>query len=373
MLEDAFTQADYAINITDPEGRLLRVNRAYLNLYKIASENEVLGQTQRIIRSPLTPDRVYKSMWKTIQSGQSWRGDLTNRARDGSDVHIHLTITPIKREEKIVGYMGFSLDRTQLVMLERQLLHANKLMVLGTLGAGLAHEMNNPLASILLDAEYLKEVHVGSQGAIDHKAALAATESVIRGVERMRRVLQHLLLYSKADSPSQEGNSTIQIKELVEEAFLFVGGQLANRGIELRLEVDENLAVVGNRTQLESVLHNLIFNSRDAFENRPPDGKYIAIGARQGPEQTVELHFEDNAGGIPAEFLERIFEPFFTTKPEGQGTGLGLSLSRKIVNDHGGNFHCESDGGKTRFTILLPGSASRPRLRASTRPESTPA
>jgi PAS domain S-box-containing protein len=352
MIQDAFTQADYAINITDPEGRLLQVNHAYLKLYKFNSEEEVLGQTQRIIRSAQTPDSLYKDMWKTISGGHSWRGDLVNQACDGSDVHIHLTISPIRRDGAIVGYMGFSLDRAQQVVLERQLLHANKLMVLGTLGAGLAHEMNNPLASILLDAEYLKEIHLHPSSDTDHQSALAASESVIRGVERMRRVLKHLLQYSKKDDAA--GIADIMVKDLVEETFLFMERQLMNRGIQLRVEVPEDLQLRGIRTQLESVLHNLIANSRDAFMDLEGVDKYISISAFKQVQGMVEILFEDNAGGIQSKNLEQIFEPFYTTKEGQMGTGLGLSLSRKIVSDHGGTIQCESGDGKTRFRIRLP-------------------
>jgi two-component system, cell cycle sensor histidine kinase and response regulator CckA len=363
MFEDAFTQADYAINITDPEGRLLRVNLAYLKLYKFTSESEVLGKTQRIIRSPMTPGSLYQDMWQNISQGRPWRGDLINKARDGGDVHVHITISPIRHADKIVGYMGFSLDREQQVMLERQLLHANKLMMLGTLGAGLAHEMNNPLASILLDAEYLQEIHSQPGPALDYSAALAAAESVIRGVERMRRVLKHLLQYSKKDVFSEAGN--ISVRELVEDSFLFVNRQLINRGIQLRQEVPEAISIPGIRTQLESVLHNLISNSCDAFLGKDGDGKYIAISSRRNPHGQVEIIFEDNAGGIPAGHLGHIFEPFFTTKEGQMGTGLGLSLSRKIISDHGGSIQCESSGGRTRFTILLP---TEPASRNFTRP-----
>src|SRR5689334_7743259 len=86
-------------------------------------------------------------MWKCISSGGTWRGNLTNVAKDGSEVFVHLTITPIRENGAIVGYMGFSLDRAQQVMLEKQLFHANKLVVLGTMGAGLAHEPSSSLSS----------------------------------------------------------------------------------------------------------------------------------------------------------------------------------------------------------------------------------
>ena len=352
MLEEAFTQADYAINITDTEGRLYRVNQAYLSLYKFTDEKEVLGKTQRIIRSSKTPPLIYEKMWETIKAGQTWRGDLTNRASNGEEVYVHLTISPIKRDGQVVGYMGFSLDRAQQVQLERQLLHANKLMVLGSLGAGIAHEMNNPLASILLDAEYLREIHSQTQPIVDQAQALAAAESVIRGVERMRRVLQHLLLYSKRESTLDTG--IISLRELIDDSLLFLERQLTHRGIEIRLRMEDGLYLQGNRTHLESVIHNLLGNSRDAFESHPRKGPWIRLEARAIPDDFLLIEYEDNAGGISDADMERIFEPFFTTKPEGKGTGLGLALSRKIIADHDGAIECSSAQGHTLFRITLP-------------------
>lgn len=358
MFEDAFTQSDYAINITDPKGNLLKVNDAYLKLYKFASESEVLGQTQRILRSPLTPDSLYKDMWATISSGKVWRGQLTNRARDGSEVFIHLTISPIRRNGEITGYMGFSLDRAQQVVLERQLFHANKLVVLGTLGAGLAHELNNPLASILLDAEYLKDVHASPGKAIDHASALAAAESVIRGAERMRRVLEHLLLYSKKDGSS--AHSALSVREVLDDSFLFIERQLHSRGIDIAIDVKGDPFVNGNRTQLESVIHNLLSNSRDAFAGGKVGDKRISIGAAYDDATgIVTIEYRDNAGGIPGDILGSIFDPFFTTKG-GEGTGLGLPISKKIVADHGGSIDCESGGGETLFRIQLPAFLMHP-------------
>jgi PAS domain S-box-containing protein len=352
MLDDAFTQADYAINITDPQGRLLRVNNAYLRLYKFPAEDSILGQTQRIIRSPATPDSLYKEMWRTITRGESWRGNLVNRALDGSPVHIHLTISPIRREDGIVGFMGFSLNRQQQVLLEQQLFHANKLMMLGTLSASLAHELNNPLASILLEAEYLRKLLGRPEGVPAGSGGLRAAESVIRGVERMRRVLDHLLQYSRKDSLPDE---VFTAKRLLEEAFLFMDRQLMTRGIRVRVAAAEDLAIAGNYTQIESVLHNLVSNSRDAFaETGTKEDRDIVIHARRSAPDWMEIVFEDNAGGIPADRLPLIFEPFYTTKEGAKGTGLGLSLSRKIIEDHRGEIHCASEQGRTRFTIMLP-------------------
>ncbi len=358
-MEKAFVQAEYAVNITDPRGILLKVNQAYLDLYKFSSEEEIIGQTQRIIRSPLTHDSLYKDMWTTISSGGTWRGNLTNIARDGSEVYVHLTITPLRENGKIIGYMGFSLDRAQQVLLERELFHANKLMVLGTLGAGLAHELNNPLASILLDAEYLNEVLSDVEGPIDREQAAGAARSVIAGVARMKKVLEHLLLYSRKETRNR--HSTLAVDELLEGSLLFMEKQLSHRGIQVLIRAEKDLFISCNRTQMESVIHNLLGNSRDAFEGRTAKERNIHIKADREEPGWVVLEYRDNAGGIPTALLPRIFEPFFTTKHEKEGTGLGLAISRKIVLEHGGTMDCHSERGTTTFRIRL-------RLLSSTEP-----
>jgi PAS domain S-box-containing protein len=351
LLIKAFTQADYAVNLTDTEGILVRVNQAYLDLYKFASDAEILGKSQRIIRSSHTPTSVYKEMWKCISSGETWRGNLTNVAKDGSEIFVHLTITPIRENGAIVGYMGFSLDRAQQVMLEKQLFHANKLVVLGTMGAGLAHELNNPLASILLDAEYLQEIFQAPGKPIDWATAESASASLIRGVERIKKVLEHLLVYSRKEGPQR--HSTLSVLQLIQESFLFIERQFSNRGISIEIKADEDILISGNRTQLESIIHNLLHNSRDAFEGRTGE-KRVSIRITRDNAGFASIEYRDNAGGIPERNLPHIFEPFFTTKGEKEGTGLGLAISKKIVAEHGGTIECESRAGTTVFHIQLP-------------------
>ncbi|MDB5104923.1 MAG: hypothetical protein JWP91_2612 [Fibrobacteres bacterium] len=359
LMDKAFTQADYAVNITDKQGALIKVNQAYLDLYKFGSEAEVLGRTQKIIRSPKTPVTVYKEMWNTILSGITWRGNLNNIAKDGSEVFVHLTISPVREAGEIVGYMGFSLDRAQQVQLEKELFHANKLEVLATMGAGLAHELNNPLASILLDAEYLRDALAGPGSSIDRPTASLAANSVINGVERMKKVLGHLLMYSRKEGSGGRKHSTLTLAQLIEDSFLFLERQLRSRGIDIAVEVESDLFLHGNRTQLESVIHNLLTNSRDAFEGRK-GGKTIRIEGRMDADGRVLIEYRDNAGGIPEPLRKRVFEPFFTTKKDMEGTGLGLAISHKIISEHGGTISCDSANGETVFHISLPGLPKDP-------------
>lgn len=370
MIEDAFFQSDFAICITDPKGILIRVNEAYRNLYKYPSMESLVGKPVSIVRSPLTPESLYNDMWKTISSGGIWRGQMNNRALDGNEVYIHLTISPIRRNGEVTGFLGLSLDRAQQVILEKQLMHANKLMAIGTLGVGLAHELNNPLASILLDAEYLRDLYGDVIASPAAEQARQATLSIIQNSEKMRRVLEHLLLYAKPEAP--QANSTIAVAQFLKDCFLFVSRHLQSLGIEVEIIADQDLHVIGNRKELETIIHILLANSIDAFAGSQANAKRIRIMATaETGSALVRIDFRDNAGGISPEVMPRIFEPFFTTKG-GSGSGLGLSLSRHILAAHGGQIECESAGGETVFHMVLPNSVPGSGRKEATSPRKPP-
>jgi signal transduction histidine kinase len=165
-------------------------------------------------------------------------------------------------------------------------------------------------------------------------------------------VLEHLLLYSRKEASQRF--STLTMSQLIEDSFIFIERQMVSRSIVIEVKVEGDIYLSGNRTQLESVVHNLLSNSRDAFDGRKGGEKLIKIRAYKEKPGLVTLEYSDNAGGIPKPILDRIFEPFFTTKKEREGTGLGLAISRKIVAEHGGNIHCESSGDTTTFRVTLP-------------------
>jgi PAS domain S-box-containing protein len=351
FIEAAFNQSTYAINITDLQGKLITVNNAYLELYGFINEAEVIGQNQTLIRSDKNSRSVYKDMWTCITHNKVWNGEIINRHRNGDDIYVHLTIIPIFENGIKVGYMGFTMDRNQQVHLEKQLLHANKLVVIGTIGAGIAHELNNPLTSISLEAEWLEEQMQQGHICKDLEQSMASIRSINQALERMKRVVNHMLIYSRQDSAKNW--ELFSVKQLINDALLFMDRQFKNRNIQLEVKVTEDLVIYGHKTNLESVLHNLLTNSRDAFEKSNSAHKTIVLEAFK-QDATVCLNYCDNAGGIPKDHQEKIFDPFFTTKEEGKGTGLGLSITQKIVAEHYGKIMCESDAEVTFFRIQLP-------------------
>ncbi len=355
-VRQAFIQAENAINVTDLTGVMVAVNQAYLDLYGFKHEDDVLGETQAIIRSPKNAKSIYEEMWSTIKKDSTWKGELFNRNVEGEDIPVYLSIHPLFEGGKKVAYMGFTMDRSQQVELEKQLLHTNRLAVLGVLGAGLAHELNNPLTSISLEAENLRDQ---LREEVDpNKAQVSSVETILKGVDRMQRVISHLLVYVRKGS--QVGEESIDLKDLTTDARLFLERQFHNRNISIDVSIEKEMWIEGRRTDMESVFHNLLTNSRDAFdenEERLSSNHQITITAHRPEEGWIEIVYKDNAGGIPKELLTKIFDPFFTTKKEGSGTGLGLSISSKIIKEHKGSLRVCVEGEVTLFKILIPSIA----------------
>lgn len=234
----AFEQSEYAINITDIYGAIVEVNEAYLALYGFKSKSQVIGQKQSIIRSLKTPVIVYKNLWNTIKSGKTWKGELYNRTIQGQEIPVYLTIHPLKEGEDTVGYMGFTMDRSQQVDLENQLLHTNRLAVLGTIGAGLAHELNNPLTSISLEAEFLVD-ELEAKGMTE---AVASIKNITMGADRMQRVIKHLLEYIRKGEDKKD--ELISLTQLHQDAMLFLERQFKSRNIEFSDQIDSDLYVL---------------------------------------------------------------------------------------------------------------------------------
>ena len=352
-IRKAFSQSEYPINVTDTEGRIMAVNNAYLKLYGFEDMEQVIGKNQRIIRNSSTPKETYETMWKTISQNKVWKGELINQNINGKELPVYLSIYPIFDDEEKIGYMGFTFDRSQQVELEQQLLHSNRLAVLGVLDAGLAHELNNPLTSVSLESENLiDQLH---SDTFSKEEAITSVSSIINGVDRMKKVINHLLSYVRKGTNSSD--EIIDLRELIEDSLLFLERQLQRKKIHIESNIDSDLFIKGTRIDIESVFHNLISNSRDAFEEndkRIKDPKVVSINYSKPSSNWINITYKDNAGGIPLDVIPKIFEPFFTTKADGKGTGLGLSISNKIIREHGGELRVESSEDTTSFYIGLP-------------------
>jgi len=234
--------------------------------------------------------------------------------------------------------------------MEQQMIATERLASLGTLAAGVAHEINNPLAIIREAAGWIKSIlekeemaHMPRKG--DFERALGKIEN---GVERVRRITHQLLgSVKQTDSTISE----VDLKELLEETVAFLQKEAADKGVHIIQKMGSGSGVIWTDPyKLRQVLINIINNAVHATQT----GGEITATIETFDEQ-VAIHITDTGKGIPREHLEKIFEPFFSTKPPGEGTGLGLFVSRSIIDKLGGRIDVESWLGQgTRFSIRLP-------------------
>jgi signal transduction histidine kinase len=247
----------------------------------------------------------------------------------------------------------------QLEEAQRQVIQTEKLSSLGTLVAGVAHEINNPIGIIANRVEVLRLEH--EEQGLD-ETLKEDLEVIHRQANRVAEITTALLTYARQ---SAHERIVLDLNAVVRSVLLLWQPQ-AEQMVRVETDLTERLpALMGNFTQLQQVVINLLSNALDAT---PPGGRIrVSTRSRGRPPSTVELEVTDTGTGIPPEHLSRVFDPFFTTKPPGKGTGLGLSVCFGIVQDHHGSITVDSrDGCGAAFTVVLPvlPRAERPKERS---------
>jgi signal transduction histidine kinase len=225
-----------------------------------------------------------------------------------------------------------------------KLTQSEKLAALGQLGAGIAHEVKNPLAGILGCAQ------LSLRGAEDGTPLKKNLLLIEKETKRCKTIIENLLKFARRETSVLEPTD---INRVVEDAVAIALHQLELQQIKTRMDLDRALPVVlASANQIQQVLMNLMLNAQHAMEGRPGS---ISLTTRQRDPEWIEIRVSDTGPGISAENMKKLFEPFFTTKPVGKGTGLGLSVSYGIIKAHGGEIRAESEPGKgATFIITLP-------------------
>ena len=234
----------------------------------------------------------------------------------------------------------------QLRDTQAELVSSEKLASVGRMAAGVAHEIGNPLTSILGHTEILHK-RLKRKRLKDGEVLLDLVERTRKETERINRIIKDLLQFSKPPSPHRED---VDVNRLVQDSLNVVSVQPRFKAISVDLLFAEDLtSAQGDRDQLQQVLVNMLINASDAM----PDGGYLSIRTDQ-EKQWVIIAIKDTGVGIAAEDLGKIYDPFFTTKSPDKGTGLGLSLSLKIIDELGGRIKVQSKKGKgTEFIVYL--------------------
>ncbi len=251
--------------------------------------------------------------------------------------------------------------------LKGQLYHSAKQASVGTLAAGIAHELNNPLAVVVAYVEqFLSALQEPLSGPLDPAQGATMKPEKVEEIEgylnmiaksttRMHLIVNNLLAYAHQSEATVL--CEVDVNEVIKSSLLFLKGSFEKNHIASPFVLGTDLPHVwGDSGQLESVFTNLMANSRDAFDTIKDDReKQVKLSSARSPKGDLLIVYEDNAGGMTAETLQRVFDPFYTTKEVGKGTGLGMSVTFGVVENHKGTISVESEFGKgTKFTLTLP-------------------
>jgi PAS domain S-box-containing protein len=352
----ALTAAANAIAITDRAGKIEWVNPAFTRLTGYSTD-EAIGRNPRFLKSGQHPPEFYAGLWQTILAGHVWHGELVNKRKDGNFYTEDMTITPVRGADgQIAHFVAIKQDVTERRLLEDQLRQTQKMEAIGQLASGVAHDFNNILAVIQLQAGLLK----AEQNLSVHQLDFAS--EIEKAAQRAADITRQLLLFSRKQALQPRD---LDLNEVVTSITKMLQRTLGE-DVQMQFKFSpQPLLVHADAGMVDQILMNLTVNARDAM---PKGGQLIietsavefdevmaAQTSKARPGSFACVSVSDTGGGIPPEILPQIFEPFFTTKAVGKGTGLGLATVFGIVQQHQGWINVYSEAGQgTTFRIYFP-------------------
>ncbi len=332
-------------------GEMVDANPALRKIYGYTEEEHAAAPLSRFVGPSYHPDLL-----RSIAAGEPWHVELTDLRKDGSALEVEVHGVPMQYQGEPHVLM-ITRDVTEKKRSEaelvrhRETLHQReKLAALGSLLAGVAHELNNPLSVVVARAVLLEE-----QGDATTRTAAAKIRTA---AERCARIVRTFLAMAREQQPER---GPVAINEVVSAALDITGYAVRTSGIDVTLDLAEDLPpVLADTDQLHQVFLNLIINAQQALQDHPGPRWVRLRSAYDARHDVIRVVVADNGPGIPEALRARIFEPYFTTKPVGIGTGVGLAVSQGIVEAHGGTLtvDCPPEGG-AEFTVTLRSAASR--------------
>jgi PAS domain S-box-containing protein len=353
----AFEHAGDAFFWIDAEGRVIEFNIEVCRSLGYTRE-EMLGLSISDF-VPHIPQGAWGARWADIKKQGLTRSETHHRRKDGSIFPVELVAFHVDfaGREMIFGIARDITERKRAEEarshIDAQLRQQQKIEAIGTLAAGVAHEINNPMNAVI---NYAQLIHnrLPEDSPLRGYAGHIISES-----ERVSEIVRQLLAFSRHDKQS---HSPARIQDIVKNTLLLTQAMLRKSQIELEVDVPDDLpSLKCHSQQIQQILLNLITNAVAAIDEqraRVERAMFIRVASRrvdEGGRAYCRTTVSDNGAGIPREIAERIFEPFYATKSRERGTGLGLSISYGIAQDHGGRLWCESDPGEgSRFHLDLP-------------------
>ena len=331
---------------TDKEGVITYVTDAFSQISGYTKE-ELIGQNHRIVKHPDMDVKVYNELWKTITSGHNFVGELKNKRKDGSFYWVDEIIFPEFEDKKIIGYFSIREDVTakkevenfndtlsmkiEKGILENQkkdqlLLQQSKLAAMGEMIGAIAHQWRQPLNSLAIKLQFIEDDF--EDGMVDATYLNNYAKESMKLVNFMSKTIDDFKNFSNIDKTK----TSFDVKTKIDETINILYAQLEKHGIKLIVSTN-TFNIFGHFSEFQQVILNIVNNAKDALVEKDIKNKEIHIEI-DSDEKDGFIKISDNAGGIDDTVISRIFEPYFTTKEQGEGTGLGLYMSKMIIEDN---------------------------------------
>jgi len=337
-------QANALILGVGSDWRINVFNRALVKLTGF-EHDELIGRDLR----DWLPAEESARLTKLFLRGKDGSGrdsvDVSLPTKSGGSIRTVWSVAAVGKQGHLQALVGIGQDQTQLRELQEQVIHAEKLATLGQLAAGVVHELNNPLTSITVYAEYLVKKLELEQELGD--GDLHKIKQISSSARRIMVFAQELVQYAK---PSSEKVEPTALNPAVRHALSFGEHLFEQSNVNLSESLVDGLPEVMTAAgQLEQIVINLVTNAVHAMQDRGT----VTVATSERPTGAALIVYDDGPG-IPFEMRDRVFEPFYTTKTDGKGTGLGLSIVKNIVEQHGGTLDLDaSEAGGARFTVVF--------------------
>jgi len=357
FLENIIHSSVDGIVVLDKKGEVIIFNEGAERILGFKAE-DVIGHPE--VFAKIYDRKLAKEIMRRMRSPEYGPPGKLETTRvsfttvSGKEVVANFSAAIIKEGDQEIGSVGIFSDLREHERIQRELeearlqvIHAEKIASLGRMAAGVAHEINNPLAGILIYADMLmREIRHNPQWRQD-------LEEIITQTLRCKEIVTRLLEFSRQ---SLGERVVFDIDHVIRQSSSLLSHQALFHDIEIIHDLSDNLQVLGDPGQLRQVFTNLLINAADAMGGK---GKLTIHGHLDAAADEVVLKFSDTGSGISPEVRDKIFEPFFTTKPPGKGTGLGLSVVYGVIQRHGGVIEVESNPGEgATFVIRLPAAST---------------
>ncbi|MDO9632657.1 MAG: ATP-binding protein, partial [Humidesulfovibrio sp.] len=316
--------------LLDAEGRYLAVNRAFA-VFLDQSEELIIGHAESEIFPQEQAAKRQAATRAILESGRGGQAEVSVPTPQGQRWFHEVNVPVRDPAGQVLGVLKTARDVTEIKQIEEKLLQAQKMESLGKLAGGVAHEINTPLGIILGYAQLLQD-DVPEDGQVREDLRI-----IERHAKVCRKIVADLLGFSRQHESSM---GEMDVNESIREVASLVRHTFGLEKVAIELDLDEDLpAITGDREKMGQVWMNLLNNARDAM---PGGGTIRITSRRRHPDGGLAVSVADSGTGISPEHLGKVFDPFFSTKGVGEGTGLGLSVSFGIVQNHGGTIEVES-------------------------------